>query len=140
MTYVSSQLREFVLQRAGGRCEYCLYPQNAALFRFEMEHVISEKHGGRTEADNLALACPYCNRAKGSDIASIDSVTGELTPLFNPRTQLWNEHFVLEGSDIVPLTPVGRVTVAILHMNDPERTLERERLIQSGRHSDEPTL
>jgi hypothetical protein len=136
MTYVSSQLREFVVQRAGGRCEYCLYPQDAALFRFEMEHVIAEKHGGRTEADNLALACPYCNRAKGSDIGSIDPVTSELTPLFNPRTQLWNEHFVLEGSGIVPLTSVGRVTVAILQMNDPERTLERARLIRSGRYSD----
>jgi hypothetical protein len=101
-----------------------------------MEHVIAEKHGGRTEADNLALACPYCNRAKGSDIGSIDPVTSELTPLFNPRTQLWNEHFVLEGSGIVPLTSVGRVTVAILQMNDPERTLERARLIRSGRYSD----
>jgi 5-methylcytosine-specific restriction endonuclease McrA len=31
-----------------------------------MEHIIAEKHRGSTEAENLALACPYCNRAKAN--------------------------------------------------------------------------
>jgi hypothetical protein len=70
-----------------------------------MEHIIAEKHGGATEAQNLALACPYCNRAKGTDLGSLDPQTSVLTPFYNPRTQDWQvTHFRLEGASIVPLT------------------------------------
>ncbi|HEX7774563.1 MAG TPA: HNH endonuclease signature motif containing protein, partial [Pyrinomonadaceae bacterium] len=50
----------------------------------EPDHLIALKHGGQTTFENLALACFVCNRFKGSDIASIDAVTGELVGLFNP--------------------------------------------------------
>lgn len=129
MSYVSAALRQLVTQRAGNRCEYCLFPQKATLFTFEMEHIVAEKHGGATLADNLALACPYCNRAKGTDLGSIDPVTNKLTPFFNPRTQNWQEHFQLsDEAEIVPLTPEGRVTTNILQLNDSERRLERQQL------------
>ncbi|WP_026072594.1 HNH endonuclease [Nodosilinea nodulosa] len=129
MSYVSAALRQLVTQRAGNRCEYCLFPQKATLFTFEMEHIVAEKHGGATLADNLALACPYCNRAKGTDLGSIDPVTNKLTPFFNPRTQRWQEHFQLsDEAEIVPLTPEGRVTTNILQLNDSERRLERQQL------------
>lgn len=78
MTYVPVHLRRLVIERAKERCEYCLFPQNAALLTFEIEHIIAEKHGGTTEAENLALACPYCNRAKGTDLGSIDPETRKL--------------------------------------------------------------
>ncbi|HBE19711.1 MAG TPA: HNH endonuclease [Cyanobacteria bacterium UBA11149] len=129
MSYVSGQLRQLVIKRAQERCEYCLFPQSAALLIFEMEHIIAEKHGGKTDAENLALACPYCNRAKGSDLGSIDPETKKLTPFFNPRSQKWSEHFQLDGGEIKPLTGEGRVTVAVLQFNQPERLQERERLI-----------
>jgi len=119
-----------VRERAGERCEYCLYPQEASFLAFEVEHIIAEKHGGATTENNLALACPYCNRFKGTDLGSLDPESGQLTPLFNPRTQQWAEHFRLDGAWIVPLTPEGRVTVAILQLNHPDRILERQRLIQ----------
>lgn len=90
-----------------------------------MEHIIAEKHGGQTTADNLALACPYCNRAKGTDLGSLDPETGRLTPFFSPRAQRWEDHFRLEGGVIVPLTPEGRATAAILQFNLPERVRER---------------
>ncbi|PSR18234.1 HNH endonuclease [filamentous cyanobacterium CCP3] len=129
MSYVSAALRQLVTQRAGNRCEYCLFPQKATLFTFEMEHIVAEKHGGATLADNLALACPYCNRAKGTDLGSIDPVTNKLTPFFNPRTQQWQDHFQLsDKAEIVPLTPEGRVTTHILQLNDSERRLERQQL------------
>ncbi len=70
-TYVSVALRQQVIERAGNRCEYCGFPQSVTLLAFEMEHIISEKHGGTTSLENLALACPYCNRAKGTDLAQI---------------------------------------------------------------------
>jgi hypothetical protein len=82
--------------------------------------------------DNLALACPFCNRAKGSDLASIDPETGALTPFFHPRRQRWLEHFEVDGAAIMPKTAIGRVTAAILQFNHPDRLVERERLIRIG--------
>lgn len=134
MSYVPNALREFVVDRANGRCEYCLYPEHASLLAFEMEHIVSEKHGGVSEAENLALACPYCNRAKGADLASIDPETNELTAFYNPRTQLWRDHFILRGAEILPQSPHGRVTILILQMNHPDRIQEREILIHMGKY------
>ena len=85
-SYVSAALRREVIQRAGGRCEYCRFPAELTLFSFEVEHIVAEKHGGATSATNLALACPFCNRAKGTDLASLDPLTGDLTPFYNPRS------------------------------------------------------
>lgn len=123
-----------MIERAGRRCEYCLYPLEASLLTFEMEHIVAEKHGGTTALDNLALACPYCNRFKGTDLGSLDPETGQLTSFFNPRTQRWSDHFRLEGAQIVPLTPEGRATASILQLNHPDRLFERERLIQISKY------
>ena len=133
-TYVPASIRREVIERAGDRCEYCHFPQRVALLAFEMEHVISEKHGGITALENLALACPYCNRAKGTDLGSIDPETNRLVPFFNPRTQNWQEHFALSGVALMPLTAEGRVTVLILQLNHPDRLQERERLIAIGQY------
>ncbi len=133
-TYVPAELRQKVCERANERCEYCLYPQKASFLAFEIEHIVAEKHGGATTADNLALACPYCNRFKGTDLGSLDPETGRLTPFFNPRTQKWGEHFRIEDARITPLTPEGRVTARILQFNHPDRVLERRRLIQAGEY------
>ena len=134
MTYVPLELRQLVIERANNRCEYCLFPQEASLLALEMEHIIAEKHGGVTEANNLALACPFCNRAKGTDLGSIDSQTGQLTAFFNPRQQSWPDHFEFDGVKIVPLTAEARVTESILRLNHPDRLREREQLQQSGRY------
>jgi hypothetical protein len=132
--YVPAALRRRVIERAGARCEYCRFPPDASLLAFEVEHIVAEKHGGATIADNLALACPYCNRYKGTDLGSLDPETGVLTPFFDPRAQDWHEHFGLDGALIVPQTPVGRVTVAILRLNHPDRVLERESLLRIGHY------
>jgi hypothetical protein len=133
-TYVPVALRRQVIERAGDRCEYCRFPQNVTLLAFEIEHIISEKHGGTTTLDNLALACPYCNRAKGTDLGSLDPETNKLTPFFNPRTQIWQNHFTLTGASIVPQNPEGRVTVLILQFNHPDRLRERTGLIAIGQY------
>lgn len=135
MTYIPASLRQLVIERAEGRCEYCLYPQALSFLSFEIEHIVSEKHRGSTVAENLALACPFCNRFKGSDLGSLDPETGQLTPFFNPRTQRWGDHFALNGAEIRPLTPEGRVTALILQLNHPDRIIERQHLIQAGKYS-----
>ncbi len=104
-TRILASLRREVRERAGERCEYCLLAEAKAVVPHEPDHLIALKHGGQTTSENLALACFDCNRFKGTDIVSIDAVTGELVHLFNPRTQRWFEHFRLNGAQIVALTP-----------------------------------
>ena len=131
-TRILASLRREVRERAGERCEYCLLAESQAFFPHEPDHLIALKHGGETTSANLALACFDCNRFKGSDIASIDTVTSELVALFNPRTQTWSEHFRLNGGKIIPLTSVGRVTDKLLRLNLPSRVEVRERLAAMG--------
>ena len=114
---ISAALRRQVRERASERCEYCLLAEIRAFFPHEPDHIIAQKHGGLAIAENLALACFDCNRFKGSDIASVDPVSGSLTPLFNPRTQHWADHFELIDGRISPLTPVGRATARLLRFN-----------------------
>jgi len=87
VTYIPSALRRQIDERAKGKCGYCLLAENYAFFTHEADHIISEKHGGKTVIENLALSCFDCNRFKGSDIASVDPLTESLVRLFNPRTQ-----------------------------------------------------
>jgi hypothetical protein len=139
-SYVSASLRRLVASRAGGQCEYCLICENDTYSGCQVDHIVSEKHGGATEPENLAYACACCNRAKGSDIASVASGTGELTRLFNPRADRWAEHFELQGPLIQSRTPIGEATVRTLRLNDAERVLERQVLNQAGRYPPAPTL
>ena len=132
-TRVSAALRREVRERAGERCEYCLLAESQAFFPHEPDHLIAKKHGGKTAFANLALACFDCNRFKGSDIASIDIVTGQVVGLFNPRMQRWADHFLVQADGrIVPLTAVGRVTEMLLRFNLPERLEVRVRLLTAG--------
>ena len=128
-------MRREVVQRAENRCEYCLIHQDDAASRHQVDHIISEKHGGETTLSNLALSCLPCNRRKSSDIGSNDPSTGQFTRLFNPREQFWLDHFRLDGPRVIGITPAGRTTVAFLQINAPEHLLERLALIRIGRYS-----
>jgi 5-methylcytosine-specific restriction endonuclease McrA len=127
---IGEKLRAQVAQRAGRRCEYCLIPEDDAGFPHQIDHIVSRKHGGLSTTDNLAYACVLCNRHKGSDVASIDSHTGEAVPLFHPRRDRWADHFRLEAERIEPVSGVGSVTERVLRLNAAERLAER-RLLQS---------
>lgn len=134
-TRIPEQLRRLVIQRAKLCCEYCLLHQDdEPTYSHEIDHVIAEKHAGITAESNLALSCFYCNRFKGSDIASIDPSTEQITPLFNPRSQQWTDHFLLDGPLIVPLTAEARATVRLLQLNRPRIVQRRIYLIQLGRY------
>jgi HNH endonuclease len=133
-SHIPARLRRLVIERARGCCEYCLLHQDDTDFAHHVDHLIALKHGGRTEEENLALACMECNLRKGPDLAAIDPVEGVMVELFNPRVQRWSEHFTLVSASLVGETPTGRATVALLRMNDPARLLERQRLIVAGRY------
>jgi hypothetical protein len=129
---ISAELRKLVIQRASGCCEYCLIHQDFSIYTHEVDHIIAVKHGGETTADNLALSCLSCNRHKGSDFATIDQVTKEIVPLFNPRRQVWDEHFYVEGARIEGKTQIGQGTARLLQFNINNRVLERQVLMSQG--------
>jgi hypothetical protein len=123
-------LRQLVWQRAAQRCEYCQVPADVALLPFQIDHIIAEKHGGLTVADNLALSCERCNSHKGPNIAGY--FEGRLVPLFNPRQDRWGDHFAWEGAVLMGKTPVGKVTIDVLAINLPYRIALRAALIEEG--------
>jgi hypothetical protein len=102
----------------------------------EIEHVVPESLGGRTEEDNLWLACSLCNEHKGSRVAGRDPTTGEAVALFHPRRQVWAEHFAwsTDGTRIVGQTAIGRATVAALSLNRPSLVRSRRVWVRAGWH------
>jgi hypothetical protein len=137
---ISAEIRFIVATRANHVCEYCLIAEQDAYFKFQVEHVISRKHGGSSVVDNLALACVFCNRYKGSDIASLIPGRNELVRFYNPRIDRWSEHFRLNGAIIEPISPIGEATARILQMNHDDRILERQILNKRGRYPSEAAL
>jgi hypothetical protein len=126
-------VRDFVRQRAKGRCEYCGLAQDAApYFTFHIEHIRARQHGGGDDVSNLAFACPDCNAKKGPNIATISLDTGEIVELFHPRKHMWQEHFAMVGAEIIGITEVGRATVQLLDMNEDERVTMRGQLQSEG--------
>ena len=119
--YIPSALRQLVVERAGQRCEYCQTPTAQFPVSFELEHVVAHTRGGATTMDNLAFACPSCNRSKGVRSHAINAQTGRRVPLFNPRRQRWERHFAWsgDGTQIIGRTATGRATVNALRMNRP---------------------
>lgn len=131
--YISEALRELVARRAGYCCEYCLLPAERSFFAFHIDHIVSRKHGGETYAHNLAFACAICNVNKGSDIATF--LNDRTTPVrfFNPRTDRWDDHFVVEPTGLLTgLTDIGLGTLNVLNLNHPDSIIERRELIRLG--------
>lgn len=60
--------------------------------------------------------------------------TGAFVRFFNPRTDLWADHFALDGVTILTLSDMGEVTARILDFNNGERQLERQTLQTLGRY------
>jgi 5-methylcytosine-specific restriction endonuclease McrA len=115
-------LRSRVRVRAGDRCEYCgLHQDREPYYRFHIEHIVARQHGGSDAFENLALACFFCNVHKGTNLTAIDPVGGQIVPLFNPRRDRWDEHFTRRDAMILAISAIGRATVQLLKMNEPER-------------------
>ncbi len=115
------------------RCEYCRSPATHTTNVYEVEHILPEARGGTDAMDNLAFSCSGCNTYKQTVVSAVDPVTQLQTPLFNPRLQIWDDHFAWsdDGVRAVGITPVGRVTVQQLRMN---REPETESQSKNGRN------
>ena len=102
----------------------------------EIDHLIPEALGGRSDEENLWLACSPCNDAKGCRIVATDPTSGEVVRLFNPRYQIWGDHFAWseKGDLILGLTPTGRATVLALKLNRPSLVRARQVWVSVGWH------
>lgn len=128
----SRELERQVIARAAGRCEYCRLPESVSDLPFHVDHIVAEKHRGQTVLENLAWACFSCNMHKGPNVAGIDPVTDEVVRLFRPHLDIWEEHFSWHGAWLHGHTPIGRTTVLVLEINDPDAVMLRELLLAEG--------
>ena len=135
MTTISSEIRQAIAARAGHRCEYCRLPDRLQAGGFELDHVLPAARGGLRTFDNLAYACPHCNDRKWAHVEALDPATNKMTPLFDPRTDRWEDHF--EWSQVRPFeidgkTPTGHATIARLQLNHPDLLQIRRELARLG--------
>jgi len=131
---ISTKKRRSVAQRANYRCEYCRVHENDSFLTFEIDHIISVKHGGGNELENLAYACPHCNTHKGSDLTTFLDSYDAIGILYNPRKHEWGAHFEALDGEVIPKTRIGQATIKVLQLNDPDRVILRQLLAQAGRY------
>ena len=129
-------VREAISQRARGCCEYCRSQARFATQAFSVEHIIPHGHGGTTTLDNLAFACQGCNNHKYTKVTGWDPIRGDTVRLFNPRRDLWGDHYVWseDYTRIIGITPIGRATVETLRLNRPGVVNLRRVLFEVGEH------
>jgi len=134
--YLSPTLRQRVAESFDHRCAYCHTAQRIIGPLLEIDHILPQSKGGSSDEENLALACPVCNSFKSDEIEGVDPESGQVWPLYNPRTQHWSEHFVWQdaGAIVAGVTPCGWATVAALHMNDADVVAARRLWIAVGWH------
>lgn len=135
--YISVEIERRVRAAALNRCGYCLSPQHLVMARLEIEHIIPISKQGSNDESNLWLACPLCNRYKSDKTTGVDLETSEIVKLFNPRVQIWSEHFrwTEDGLRIVGRTSTGRATVTTLHLSDDPDAIEvRSYWVMAGWH------
>ena len=85
-----------------------------------IEHILPLSAGGLTTRENLWLVCHCCNKFQGNRMEAVDSVTGTIVRLFNPRVQPWHEYmpWSAAGTLVLGVTPCGRATVEALQMDN----------------------
>ncbi len=134
MTTIPASLRRLVIQRANDRCEYCGISQIGQVATFHIDHIVPIVVSGETSSENLALACVSCSLRKGARQNLEDPETGEVVFIFNPRQQVWKEHFDWKGVQVVGLTVTGRATVQALDLNRSTMLAIRTEEGLLGRH------
>jgi HNH endonuclease len=107
-------------------------PEDCDVRPFQLDHIRSQKHAGSSDLENLAWSCLPCNSFKGPNVAGYEPDSDRLFPLFNPRQDHWSEHFAWKGSVLIGLTPIGRTTIVVLKINQPDRVEHRRLLLAGG--------
>ncbi len=135
-TYISKKLRQKVAAQANYRCGYCLTSETIVGAAMEVEHIIPEAAGGSSLEANLWLSCSECNSYKSDRTQATDPDSAEKVTFFNPRQQVWSEHFEWseDGGLILGKTSTGRVTIVALNLNRPRLVASRRGWAEVGWH------
>lgn len=134
--HIPEALRQRVAEAARFRCGYCQTSQHVVGPLLEIDHIVPQARGGTHDEGNLFLACPMCNSHKADRIEVVDPESATTVPLFNSRTEQWDDHFEwTEGGTVIRgKTPKGRATVAALNMNHPDTVAARRLWVIAGWH------
>jgi HNH endonuclease len=133
---ITTSLREEVKLRANKCCEYSKSQDKYSPTAFTIDHILPESLDGTSDFDNLAYACFLCNRLKSNKLKSFDIITEKWITLYNPRTDVWEDHFVWneDATQILGITIVGRCTVKELKLNREKLIEYRNCIILFGTH------
>jgi HNH endonuclease len=133
---VSASTRSKVEERAKKLCEYCQSPLEFSSDPFSIEHIFPITKGGTDDLENLALACQGCNGHKYSKTEGFDLISQTIVKFYNPRKDIWSEHFAWneEFTEVIGLTAKGRVTIKTLKLNRPRVINLRRILVLAGEH------
>ncbi len=120
MSRISAKLRDKIRLAANNCCGYCKSPQHLIPMPFEIEHFLPIAEGGTNDEENLWLACRVCNSFKHAKTFATDPQTNKKTTFYNPRKQVWAEHFEFsdDKTEIIGKTACGRTTVIALKLNN----------------------
>jgi hypothetical protein len=124
----------FVAARAKHICEYCHAPEAVFNLPFEVEHIIPSALGGKNEESNLALSCRSCNLYKSDSVSFFDEETGKEVRFFNPRKDVWSEHFFINktSGEMQGLTKIGKATISRLRINSDAQRAARFQWLKLG--------
>jgi hypothetical protein len=134
--YIPTALKLIVFARANRCCEYCRCPADFTTELFSIEHILPIAKDGLHDLLNFALACIGCNIFKSDKTEFLDPVSQLISPLYNPRTMMWAEHFMWDDTltSIVGKTAIGRATITALKLNRPQIKNLRRALLAIGEH------
>ena len=134
MAYIPPSTRARVREQSGDLCGYCHAPQRIVWGTLELDHLVPSSRGGSNAEVNLWTACSICNSFKSDHESVVDPETGQITPIFNPRIDSWNDHFRwdFDGARILGRTPTGRGTIQALQMNADHHVQLRELWVSVG--------
>ncbi len=104
--------------------------------KLQIDHIQPIAKGGSDSEDNLCLACELCNQYKWTQMDGVDPQIGETVSLFNPRQQMWVDHFAWssDGTEILGKTAYGQATVAALKFNNALAVTVRRNWVKAGWH------
>lgn len=133
MSKITGALRRRVLERANYCCEYCRSCEKITGQALHIDHI---DPAGADHLDNLCAACASCNQSKLKATSAVDPQSDIEVSLYNPRTQIWLEHFEWQAGGILiaGLTAEGRSTVSRLRMNRRRMSRARRAWVEAGLH------
>lgn len=136
MSRVTRKVRSRIAVQAKYQCGYCQTQEVVSGVPLTVEHILPIVHGGTDDEANLWLSCRLCNEAKGASTSAIDPETRQQVPLFNPRSQAWEEYFTWNeaGTHIIGRNDIGRATIAFLSLNSDLRVRSRAIWVEAGWH------